>query len=49
MYKDWCLYSDIQEQIRQQLNNPNTDKLKDIPKKGNLNLEDIRNSAYCFS
>ena len=49
MYQDWCLYSDIQEQIRQQLNNPNTNKLKDIPKKGNLNLDEIRNSAYCFS
>jgi len=49
MYKDWCLYSDIQNQIRQQLNNPNTNKLKDIPEKGNLNLEDIRESAYCFS
>ena len=49
MYKDWCMYADIQDQIRQQLNNPNTNKLKEIPKKGKLNLEDIRESAYCFS
>jgi DNA-directed RNA polymerase len=49
MYKNYCLYTDIQDQIRQQLNNPNTDKLEEIPKKGNLNLDEIRNSAYCFS
>ena len=49
MYKDWCMYEDFLFQTKQQMKNPSDPNIKDIPKKGNLDLESIMESDYCFS
>tara|TARA_R100000742_G_C4278672_1_gene101809 strand:- start:1277 stop:3766 length:2490 start_codon:yes stop_codon:yes gene_type:complete len=49
MYKDWCLYEDMKDQVAQQLNDPMKITTIKIPEKGTLNLEEVRNSDYCFS
>ena len=48
MFKDKCLYSEFEEHIRQRLSNPEQ-KLPPIPPKGNLDLDGVLESEYCFS
>ena len=49
MYSNWCLYEDFLYQTQQQMKNPSNPTIKDIPGKGNLELESIMDSDYCFS
>jgi DNA-directed RNA polymerase, mitochondrial len=48
-YKDWCMYDDFLYQTKQLMKNPSNPKIPDIPDKGDLILEDIMKSDYCFS
>ena len=48
MFKDKCLYSEFEGHIRQRLSNPEQD-LPPIPPKGNLDLDGVLESEYCFS
>ena len=47
-FKDKCLYAEFEKHIRQRLANPEQ-KLPAIPKKGNLDLNGVLESEYCFS
>lgn len=49
MYNGPCVFEKFENEIRQQLSNPAHDFGKTIPSKGNLNLEDIKLSQFCFS
>lgn len=51
MYSDYCLYSEFWKQAKKQLSDEGIKKLDDldIPPKGNLNLEQVIESEYCFS
>lgn len=48
MYKDQCVFENFENEVRQQLDNPNED-LPEIPPKGDLDIEGILDSEYCFS
>lgn len=49
MYTDYCFFSQLDREARSALNDPNNDTLLDIPPKGNLNLDLVCESNYCFS
>ena len=49
MYSGECVFSRFENEIRQQLSNPAHEFPLDIPEKGNLDLEAIRLSEFCFS
>jgi DNA-directed RNA polymerase len=48
MFKDQCVFENFEAEVRQQLDNPNED-LPKIPPKGDLDVEGILDSEYCFS
>lgn len=50
IYKDYCLYEDVLKQAKQQLTYEGCNKLDiEIPPKGNLDLDQVLESEYCFS
>ena len=50
IYKDYCLYDDVLTQAKQQLTHEGAEKLDiEIPEKGNLDLDQVLTSEYCFS
>lgn len=49
MYEDWCLYSSILEEVKQQIPLSSVDNLPEIPVKGDLDINVVLNSEYCFS
>lgn len=48
-YNVTCMYTDLLNQVAQQLDNPNDPKLPTVPTKGNLCLCGVMDSPYCFS
>jgi len=48
MYKDQCVFENFESEVRQQLDNPNED-LPAVPEKGDLDIEGVLESEYCFS
>ncbi len=50
IYKDYCLYTDVLNQAKQQLTHEGVEKLDAvIPEKGTLDLDLVLTSEYCFS
>ena len=50
IYKDYCLYDDVLTQAKRQLTHQGAEKLDiEIPEKGDLDLDQVLNSEYCFS
>ena len=50
IYKDYCLYDDVLTQAKQQLTHQGAEKLDiEIPEKGDLDLDLVPTSEYCFS
>ena len=50
LYSDYCLYDDLKNQAGKQLSYAGLEKLDAVtPEKGNLNLNAILESEYCFS
>ena len=49
MYTGYCFFSELDREARSALNDRNNTKILPIPKKGNLNLDLVRESEYCFS
>jgi DNA-directed RNA polymerase len=50
IYKDYCLYEDVLTQAKQQLTYEGAEKLElEIPEKGDLDLDQVLTSEYCFS
>jgi DNA-directed RNA polymerase len=48
-YKDQCLLTELRDSVKSQLNDPDTTKLLPVPKRGNLNLDLVKESDFCFS
>jgi len=49
-YENYCLYTDVLNQVKKQLSDEGIKKLDvEIPEKGNLDLRAIMESDYCFS
>ena len=49
LYSDFCLYQSVLDHNIDQFTNLSKVELPSIPKKGNLVLEDIKDSRYCFA
>jgi DNA-directed RNA polymerase len=49
LYTDFCLYQSVLDHNINQFTNLSKVELPSIPKKGNLVLEDIKDSRYCFA
>jgi DNA-directed RNA polymerase len=49
LYTDFCLYQSVLDHNIDQFTNLSKVELPSIPKKGNLVLEDIKDSRYCFA
>lgn len=49
LYTDFCLYQSVLNHNIDQFTNLSKVELPSIPKKGNLVLEDIKDSRYCFA
>jgi DNA-directed RNA polymerase len=50
LYQDGtCIFEDFDDQIRDQLRDPSNAKLPDIPRKGDLDINLVKESEYCFS
>lgn len=50
LYDDYCLYQDFYSQVNKQLSDDGRNKLNvTIPPKGNLDLNTVLDSEYCFS
>lgn len=49
LYSDFCLYQSVLDYNIDQFTNLSKVELPSIPKKGNLVLEDIKDSRYCFA
>jgi DNA-directed RNA polymerase len=50
MYSDYCLYSEFWKQAKRQLSHEGIEKLDiEVPPKGNLDLNKVIESEYCFS
>ena len=49
LYYDYCLFSDIKEQVLAMLDQPELADLPDIPYKGSLDIEAVLQSDYAFS
>jgi DNA-directed RNA polymerase len=50
LYDDYCLYQDFYNQVNRQLSDDGRNKLNvTIPPKGNLDLNTVLDSEYCFS
>jgi DNA-directed RNA polymerase len=50
MYSDYCLYSEFWKQAKKQLSHEGIEKLDiQVPPKGNLDLNKVIESEYCFS
>ena len=47
-FDDYCLYQDVLDQVREQLDDPDNADLPEIPPKGNLDLEGVMASDYNF-
>ena len=48
MYKEECVFENFENEVRDQLENP-AEELPAVPAKGNLDIEGILESEYCFS
>lgn len=48
MYSDWCLYEDLYDRTHQLLTDPSRISEVKIPAKGNLDLDEVADSLYCF-
>ena len=48
MYKDQCVFENFESEVRQQLDNPN-EELPAVPEKGDLDIDGVLESEYCFS
>ena len=49
-YTDYCLFQDVLDQAKKQLSDTGLSRLNcEIPKKGNLVLNDVFNSDFCFA
>lgn len=50
LYQDYCLYQDFYDQVYKQLSDAGRSKLQvTFPPKGNLDLQTVLDSEYCFS
>jgi DNA-directed RNA polymerase len=49
LYQDYCLYSDLLQQCKNQHPDPDSVEWPEIPKKGSLELQLVLMSDYCFS
>ena len=49
MYSGDCLFCKFEDEIRNQLNDPAHVFEHKIPEKGDLDLEQIKESVFCFS
>ena len=48
LYRDNCLYTMLANQVREYIDDPDSVEFPEIPKKGDLVLEDVLRSQYCF-
>lgn len=49
MYSGKCVFEKFENEVRQQLSNPAYEFPRNVPTKGTLDLEAIRESQFCFS
>ena len=47
-FDGYCLYEDVLNQVREQLDDPDNADLPEIPAKGTLDLEGVMDSDYNF-
>ena len=48
LYDGYCLYTDILQQVREQLDDPDAADLPEVPPKGSLDLQGVMDSDYNF-
>ena len=48
LYRDNCLYTMLANQVREYIDNPDKADFPETPEKGDLVLEDVLRSQYCF-
>ena len=48
LYRDNCLYTMLADQVRDYIDDPDSVSFPEIPEKGDLDLEDVLRSQYCF-
>ena len=48
LYRDNCLYTMLANQVRDYIDDPDSVSFPEIPAKGDLVLEDVLRSQYCF-
>lgn len=49
LYEGYCLYTDVLEQTKARLADPEAADLPEVPEQGTLNLQDVLLSSYAFS
>ena len=47
-YNGKCLYQDLRDQAEWRLSEKGKAKLPNLPSKGDLSIEDVKESMYCF-
>ena len=47
-YANGCLFEEVLQQAKDKLESPDEAELPDVPPKGDLNLDEVHQSLYCF-